>query len=164
MGTMPFDHRQFRDVMGSFATGVAVATAVDGQGRPAGVTVSSFTSLSLDPPLILFCLEWTAETWPTFRDGEHFAVNILGEGQRALSSRFAAMRTDRWSGVEHRRGLYGCPLLPDTVGWIVCRKETVHEGGDHAIIVGRVEALDRDAARSPLLHFRGAYGRFLREE
>jgi flavin reductase (DIM6/NTAB) family NADH-FMN oxidoreductase RutF len=160
---MPFDHRQFRDVMGSFATGVAIATTVDGTGRPIGVTVSSFTSVSLDPPLILFCLEWAAESWAAFRDGEHFAVNILGEGQSALSSRFASVRVDRWAGVEHRPGLHGCPLLPDTVGWVVCRKETVHEGGDHAILVGRVEALERDPQRTPLLHFRGAYGRFERQ-
>ncbi len=130
---MPFDHRQFRDVMGSFATGVAVATTRDAAGRPVGVTVSSFTSLSLDPPLILFCLEWVAES-----------------------------RADRWAGIEAMDGLHGCPLLPGTVGWVSCRKETVHEGGDHAIIVGRVEALERDPARSPLLHFRGAYGRFER--
>ncbi|BBK32568.1 3-hydroxy-9,10-secoandrosta-1,3,5(10)-triene-9,17-dione monooxygenase reductase component [Stella humosa] len=157
---MPFDHRQFRDVMGSFATGVAVATARDAAGRPAGVTVSSFTSVSLDPPLILFCLEWVAETWPAFRDGTHFAVNILAEGQAATSSRFASVRLDRWAGVEYREGLHGCPLLTDSVGWVVCRKETVHEGGDHAIIVGRVEALESDPTRAPLLHFRGAYGRF----
>ncbi|BBK41930.1 nitrilotriacetate monooxygenase [Allostella vacuolata] len=159
---MPFDHRQFRDVMGSFATGVAVATTRDAAGRPVGVTVSSFTSLSLDPPLILFCLEWVAESWAAFRDGEFFAINILGEDQAALSSRFASVRADRWAGIEAMDGLHGCPLLPGTVGWVSCRKETVHEGGDHAIIVGRVEALERDPARSPLLHFRGAYGRFER--
>lgn len=159
---MPLDQRQFRDVMGSFATGVAVVTTRHATGQPAGVTVSSFTSVSLDPPLILFCLEWTAETWPAFRDAGFFAVNILAEGQAALSSRFATMRIDRWAGIDHEPGPHGCPLLPGIVGWVVCRKHAVHEGGDHAILVGQVEMLECDAARSPLLHFRGAYGRFER--
>jgi 3-hydroxy-9,10-secoandrosta-1,3,5(10)-triene-9,17-dione monooxygenase reductase component len=159
---MPLDQRQFRDVMGSFATGVAVATARGDAGRPIGVTVSSFTSVSLDPPLILFCLEWSAETWPAFRDAGFFAVNILAEDQTALSARFASVGTDRWAGIHHEAGPHDCPLLPGTVGWVVCRKHAVHEGGDHAIVVGRVEVLECDAARSPLLHFRGAYGRFAR--
>ncbi|MCC7274599.1 MAG: flavin reductase family protein [Alphaproteobacteria bacterium] len=157
---MPLDQRLFRNVMGSFATGVAVATARDARGRPAGVTVSSFTSVSLEPPLVLFCLEWSAETWPAFRDGDHFAINILAEDQAALSVRFATMGIDRWVGVPHDAGPDGCPLLAGTLGWVVCRKEMVREGGDHAIIVGRVERLECDPGRSPLLHFRGAYGRF----
>ncbi len=159
---MPLDQRQFRDVMGSFATGVAVVTTRDAAGRPAGVTVSSFTSVSLDPPLILFCLEWTAETWPAIRDAAFFAVNILAEDQAALSSRFASMHVDRWAGISPDPGPHDCPLLPGTVGWVVCRKHAIHEGGDHAIVVGHVERLECDAARSPLLHFRGAYGRFAR--
>ncbi|MGE0717663.1 MAG: flavin reductase family protein [Alphaproteobacteria bacterium] len=157
---MPVDPRAFRNVMGSFATGVAVATTRTAAGRPVGVTVSSFTSLSLDPPLVLFCLEWSAETWPAFRDHSHFAVNMLAEDQAGLSARFASVGIDRWGGVAHESGPDGCPLLPGIVGWVVCRRQTVHEGGDHAIIVGRAERLERDPGRAPLLHFRGTYGRF----
>ncbi|MGE0725283.1 MAG: flavin reductase family protein [Alphaproteobacteria bacterium] len=157
---MPLDADRFRDVMGCFATGVAVVTTRDGAGAPVGVTISSFASLSLDPPLVLFCLEWSADCWPAFAAADHFTVNFLAADQAGLSVRFSSLAPDRWSGVAHRPGAAGGPVIVGALGWVACRKEAVHSGGDHAIVVGRVEDLDRDPDRQPLLHFRGRYGAF----
>ena len=146
--------------MGCFATGVAVVTTCDPANAPVGVTISSFTSLSLEPPLVLFCLEWTADCWPSFAQAAVFTVNILAHDQAALSARFSALDPDRWAGVAHRPGPGGAPLIDGALGWVACRKEAVHSGGDHAIVVGRVEDLERDPGKQPLLHFRGQYGGF----
>ncbi len=154
-----FDSRQFRNVLGQFATGVTVVTTNAPDGTPLGVTVNSFTSVSLDPPLVLFCLERDAFCCPAFERSTHFAVNILGSGQRALSDRFAEPgtdKTDKWSDLEIRIGDHGCPLLPGTLGALECERHAMHDGGDHIILIGRVLSLDANSG-SPLVYFRGAY-------
>lgn len=151
-----FDSRQFRNVLGRFATGVTVVTTAAADGTPLGVTVNSFTSVSLDPPLVLFCLERDAFCRPAFERASHFAVNILGSGQRALSDRFAEPSQDKWNDLEFRTGDHGCPLLPGTLGALECERHAMHDGGDHVILIGRVVSLDANSG-SPLVYFRGAY-------
>jgi len=148
---------EFRRTLGTFPTGVTVCTTTDAAGAPVGVTVSSFTSVSLDPPLILFCLGREAEVTPTFLGGRAFAVNILSAEQQALSERFAFEPADaRWQGVGFTLDDAGCPILDGCLASLVCRLEATHDGGDHHILVGRVLRLSwRDG--QPLVYVRGSY-------
>jgi 3-hydroxy-9,10-secoandrosta-1,3,5(10)-triene-9,17-dione monooxygenase reductase component len=152
------DDKQFRSVLGHFATGVTIITAMDGE-EPVGMAANSFTSLSLDPPLILFCVAHTSSTWPRIEAAGTFAVNILGEGHEELSNLFAQKGADRFSATPWRVGVSGAPVLEEAIAYLDCRFEAEHPGGDHKIIVGRVLDLDvREGAR-PLLFFRGGYQR-----
>jgi 3-hydroxy-9,10-secoandrosta-1,3,5(10)-triene-9,17-dione monooxygenase reductase component len=152
------DDKRFRDVLGHFATGVTIVTAVD-DGEPVGLAANSFTSLSLDPPLVLFCVSHTSTTWPRIETAGTFAVNILGEGHEALSTLFATPGADRFSNTRWRRGVSGAPVLEDAIAYVDCRFEADYPGGDHKIVVGRVLDLDvREGAR-PLLFYRGGYQR-----
>lgn len=153
---MSIDERSFRKALGCFPTGVAVITAVDDSGRPVGVTVSAFSSLSLNPPLVLFCLDRHTRDLDAFRTG-HFAVNVLRETQREVSIRFASRRDDKFADLDTRPGLGNVPLLPDTLATLECAVENVVEGGDHFIFIGRVERLEHQAGGQPLVYFRGAY-------
>lgn len=150
------DSREFRDALGRFATGVAVVTTCAPDRSPVGITVNSFTSVSLEPPLVLFCIDRSALSCAVFESASHFAVNILTACQRALSDRFAATSNDKWTGVAYHVGSDGCPLLSDTLGQMVCKSHAVYDGGDHAIVVG--EVLSAAASRGdPLLYYRGSY-------
>lgn len=154
---MGFDARDFRHALGRFATGIMVVTGLGPDGRPVGVTVNAFSSVSLDPPLVLFCLGRQASTYGALAQGERFAVNILAEGQRTLSDLFAGKGEDKFAGIDYQAGLGGCPLLTGALGWLECRREATHDGGDHGIVVGRVERLMGEGDGLPLLYFRGGY-------
>jgi 3-hydroxy-9,10-secoandrosta-1,3,5(10)-triene-9,17-dione monooxygenase reductase component len=152
------DQAAFRTVLGHFATGITVITAVH-DGQPVGLAANSFTSVSLDPPLILFCAAKSSSTWPSIRDAGHFCVNILADDQEEVSRVFATKGADRFAGIGYRTGTTGAPLLHDVLAWLDCTIEAVHEAGDHLIVVGRVHELDVQREGRPLLFYRGGYGR-----
>jgi len=146
----------FRSAMGRFASGITVVTTRDATGRDHGLTVSAFCSLSLDPPLVLVCIDHDASMHPVLQEATHFAINILAIGQESLARRFAAPETDRFDGIGYQRGPTGAPLLDDVLGTLECRKTAALPGGDHTIFVGSVEhAATGDS--SPLLYYRGGY-------
>ncbi|MFC6856443.1 flavin reductase family protein [Marivibrio halodurans] len=152
----------FKAACGRYATGVAVVTTLGADGHKEGLTVNSFTSVSLDPPLVLFCLDRKAGSFHGFTEAGRFAVNVLGEDQAELSTHFAmAGVPDKFAGVRHRVDPDGLPLLDDVLARIVCEIEHRYDGGDHVILVGRVARIDLGRADGrPLTYFRGAYGRF----
>ena len=157
---MPIDKQEFRRVMGHFAAGVTIITTIGDDGKPYGLTATAFTSVSLDPPLVLVCVDKQAESHPHFHTSGVFAVNFLAAGQEELSRRFAVSGGDKFSGVQLRQGVTGAPVLTDVLGHLECRTTDVCEGGDHTIFIGQVESADARAGE-PLLYFRGAYGRWL---
>ena len=155
---MTLDPRELRDAFGCFATGITVITTVDAAGTPYGVTANSFTSLSLDPPLCLFCLDHKAMSFDAFHSSSHFAVNVLGEDQEGVSANFARSQPDKWNGVEYNTWKTGSPILPGCLANLECDTHAIHEGGDHVIVVGRVrEMVYREDDSRPLLFYRGRY-------
>ena len=151
------DPRVMRDVLGHFASGVTVVTAIGPEG-PIGFTCQSFSSLSLDPPLVALAPSRTSTTWPRLREAGRFCVNVLAEEQSELSQAFARSGTDKFAGVSWELSPYGCPMLEGVVAWIDSEVWAEYDGGDHTIVVARVLDLGADAARSPLLFHRGGYG------
>ena len=157
----------FRKVLGHFASGVTIITAWDADHRPTGLTASSFTSVSLHPPLILVCVSQKAQSYPAIRAAGRFAVNILSQGQEAASRRFATATggpgDDKFAGVEHRPGPLGLPVLADALAHLECTVVHAYPGGDHTIFVAQVETAEcrGDAGKEPLLYFRGKYSRLL---
>lgn len=156
---MPVDSSEFRAALSRFVSGVTVVTTRAASRQPVGVTISAFCSLSLDPPLILFCLERSAQCFESFVTAEGFTVNVLAEGQAALSAKFAAPLGDRWRDVSFAVGQAGMPVLPECAANLECRRHAVHDGGDHAIVVGEVLHV-QTTDRPPLVYFRGTYGAF----
>ena len=160
-----FSDRDFRDALGLFATGVVVITSAGNAGGNGdrsgylGATVSSFSSVSLDPPLILFSIGRQSKAFAAWQSVDAFAVNILSENQSAISTRFARALTDKWDGVNASTGLGGTPLLSDALAWIECRSYAKYDGGDHLIIVGEVLSLTArsGAGTRPLVFFGGKY-------
>ncbi len=160
--TMTLDPRALRDAFGAFATGVTVVTCIGPDGRPLGFTANSFSSVSLDPPLLLVCLSRNSANHAVFCAADRFAVNVLSEGQSDLSNTFARPAADRFAGVEWRPGNGGVPLLGGVSAWFDCAAHEVLDGGDHSILLGRVEACE--ATPMPGLGYvRGAYFTPLRE-
>ncbi len=155
---MGFDPKELRRVMGLFATGVTVITTRDRDGRLYGLTANAVTSLSLDPPLLLVCIDKKAESHPHFVDSKCFVVNILGEDQEHLSSRFAKSGGEKFTGVPHRLGRREAAILEGALAHIECSIVETHEGGDHVIHVGAVEHAEVRGGR-PLLFFQGRYRR-----
>ncbi|HMB75569.1 MAG TPA: CoA transferase [Kiloniellaceae bacterium] len=150
------EKRGLRDAFGTFATGVTVITTRQGDGTPRGFTANSFTSVSLDPPLLLVCLGKTAHSCDVFATAEAFAVNVLSESQTAVSGLFASRSADKFHQVEWREGAAGMPLLTESLSSFVCARERLVDAGDHLILIGRV--VDFSVAnRQPLGFFRGAY-------
>ncbi|MEJ0062164.1 MAG: flavin reductase family protein [Alphaproteobacteria bacterium] len=147
-------------MLGHFTTGITVATCRRKDGSPAGVTINSFTSVSLNPALILFCLGHATRVYGDFIAAEQFAISILAEPQEPLARHFSGPNADDWSriGVPAQSG-DGPPVLADSLGWLSCRRHAIHPGGDHAIIVGRVTALGQPHEADPLLYFRSQYRR-----
>lgn len=153
------DPRTLRDAMGCFATGITIVTALDNAGTPVGLTANSFTSVSLDPPLLLVCIANTAGTAPALRDAQHFGVNVLQIGQQPTSNRFAAKGEDRFADQPWAPGQTGVPLLGGSLVSFECQHESLHDAGDHFILVGRVVRAQFEPHRDPLLYFRGKYRR-----
>jgi 4-hydroxyphenylacetate 3-hydroxylase, reductase component len=149
------DPRELRRCLGQYATGVAVITAANGEKR-FGITSNSFTSLSLDPPLILWSIARTSRSFEFFRNAAHFAVNILAADQIDISRVFSSKTTDKFEGVRWKPGKNGSPVLDGIVASLECRQECLYEGGDHLIIVGRVEHFSVSAGDS-LLFAQGRY-------
>lgn len=154
---MSFDQRAFRDTLGCFATGVCVASATGRDGTSVGLTVNSFTSVSLDPPLVLFCLDNRSESLPLFLEAQGFGLSILAAEQKGLSNNFAkAPPALRWFDVPAFKGQGGAPLIDGALATLDCTRHAIHEGGDHTILVGRVLGFTNRAG-APLLYFRGGY-------
>jgi flavin reductase (DIM6/NTAB) family NADH-FMN oxidoreductase RutF len=153
------DARTLRDAMGCFATGITIITSRDGDGTPIGLTANSFTSLSLDPPLLLVCVANTAGSAPVLREAEHFAVNMLQVSQQATSNRFAGKGEDRFAATAWSEGETGMPLIDGALGAFECKRHAIHDGGDHFILVGEVVRAQFEPRRDPLLYFRGKYRR-----
>lgn len=156
------DSAAFRAVLGHFATGITIITAMDGD-EPVGLAANSFTSVSLDPPLVLFCAAKTSSTWPRIQRAGHFTVNVLDEHQEQLCQLFATPGADRFGQTSWRIGTQG-PVLDDVHAFLDCTLEAEHDAGDHVIVVGRVVDLGLQADAGPLLFYQGRYGRLLGSE
>jgi flavin reductase (DIM6/NTAB) family NADH-FMN oxidoreductase RutF len=152
------DPEQFRRTLGSLAAGVCVATTRTAEGQPVGVTVSSFTGVSLVPPLVLFCLDRGSLSHAAFTGAGHWAVNLLAAGQEDASHRFA-FGPDPFACIGWTPGLHGVPLLHGTLAAVECEAHACHDGGDHSILVGTVRRA-RVQPGAPLLYWRGQYGAF----
>jgi 3-hydroxy-9,10-secoandrosta-1,3,5(10)-triene-9,17-dione monooxygenase reductase component len=147
---------QFRNALGAFATGVTIVTTVDDAGAPVGVTASSFNSVSLDPPLVLWSLAKSAQSRDAFCSSGHFAIHVLADSQEAASNRFACSGEDKFAGIAWLPGLLGSPVFDEYAAVFQCQTRYTYEGGDHVILVGEVVAFERrDAA--PLLFHSGRY-------
>lgn len=155
------DPARFRQVLGQYPTGVVVVTALDAAGEPIGMTVGSFTSVSLDPPLVAFLPDRNSSSWRALREsGGRFCVNVLDADQEDVCRAIAMRKSDKFAGIGWRPSPVGLPVVDGAVAWIECDTEQVHEAGDHHIVVGRVLDLDLGDGDSPLLFFRGGYGSF----
>ena len=157
MSQNPNDNRALRNALGRFATGIAVVTAIDPDGHPIGLTVNSFSAVSLNPPLVLWCLDNGSHNLEAFRRASHHAITILAADQQDLSNRFATWPTDRFAGLPWQPGLGGAPLLPGACASFEVANETAHLAGDHTVFIGRVERFTEAPDRAPLLYFGGGY-------
>lgn len=155
------DPALFRSVLGRFASGVTVVTARDAEGADHGMTVSAFCSLSLDPTLVLVCVERSTVMHRVLGEATHFAVNMLAAGQESVSRRFAEHMEDRFDGIGYTRGITGLVLLEGILAFVECRLTARHSGGDHTMFVGEVIAAEAFAER-PLLYYRGGYAQLER--
>jgi flavin reductase (DIM6/NTAB) family NADH-FMN oxidoreductase RutF len=155
---MSLDAKELRNMLGRFATGVTVITTRDKGGQKHGITANAFTSVSLDPPLVLVCIDRNAQCYPCFEKSKVFAVNILSHEQEAISRRFATKGIDKFEGISWRAGPSGVPLIEGAVGHVECRIVERYEGGDHTIYLAEVVtgSVSND---EPLLFFRGKYHR-----
>ncbi len=153
------DAMDLRRALGTFATGVTVVTTRDTGGMPRGFTANSFTSVSLDPPLILVCLAKSAASCPVFQSARDFAVNILSEDQKAVSATFSSRTEDRFAAVDWSTRATGCPIFEGVASWLDCRMHEIVDAGDHLILIGRIVDYDYAASR-PLGYCRGAYVSF----
>jgi flavin reductase (DIM6/NTAB) family NADH-FMN oxidoreductase RutF len=151
------DARAFRRALGQFATGVAVITAQAADGSAIGLTMSSFNSVSIDPPLILFSIDRQAFSLPAMTEAKGYAVNILGRDQEHLSNQFARALGDKWTAVEHTLGHMSAPLIAGALAHFECVPYAQYDGGDHVIFVGQVMRFSAHPAKEPLIFFRGAH-------
>lgn len=160
MSQSPITHeeftRAFRDALGMFATGIAVVATRAPNGHPIGLTVNSFNSVSLDPPLIVWSMARHLANRPVFEACEYYSVNVLSAEQQDLSQRFASRSDDKFAGLDFDEGLYGVPLLRDCCARFECRNTTRHDGGDHLVFLSEVVRFDREP-RAPLIYYSGAY-------
>lgn len=163
MSQPPITHeeftRAFRDSLGMFATGITVVATRAPDGEPIGLTVNSFNSVSLDPPLIVWSLASNLPCVPIFEACEYYSVNVLAADQQDLSNLFASRSDDKFRGIEVDTGLYGVPLLPRCCARFECRNVARHMGGDHIVFISEVVRFDRDEDRPPLLYWGGSYRR-----
>ena len=154
------DPQRFRRILGHYPTGVTVVTAIGEDGQPEGMVVGSFTSVSLDPPLVAFLPASNSGSWARLRRAGRFCVNILGADHEQLCRQFAARSGDKYAGVSWTPAPTGSPIIDGAVAWIDCETETIHTAGDHDIVIGRVLELDSADEGLPLLFFQGGYGSF----
>ena len=159
MSSTTLDSRAFRNALGRFATGVAIVTALDADGHPVGLTVNSFSAVSLEPPLVLWCLDNRSHNLAAFSRASHHAINILAADQEELSNRFATWPADRFAGLDWHPGVGGAPVLPSCCAVFEVANETAHAAGDHTIFIGRVERFAEQARPAPLLFHAGRYAR-----
>ena len=163
---MPIDPDIFRQVMSQFATGITIVTTAAGE-EIHGLTVNSFCSVSLDPPLVLVCIDKNAQSHDLIAQGKNFAVNILLATQERLARRFAANNLPaggRFAGIELRTEITGAPVFQESMGWLDCKLLASYPGGDHTIYVGEVVALGKGQGQTPLLYFSSAYHQFEAEK
>jgi 3-hydroxy-9,10-secoandrosta-1,3,5(10)-triene-9,17-dione monooxygenase reductase component len=150
------DTRSFRQCLGKFATGVTVVTCCDKDGKPCGITANSFSSVSLDPPLVLWNIAKVSSSLDAYLGAEHFAINVLSAKQQDVSAHFARSDHTLFNGIEYSMSKDGVPILPDTVAAFECRTHEIHDCGDHFIIVGEVTAYT-STGMDPLVFYGGRY-------
>jgi flavin reductase (DIM6/NTAB) family NADH-FMN oxidoreductase RutF len=151
------DIAELRQTLGSYATGVTVVTTLDSEGEPKGFTANSFTSVSLDPPLVLVCIGKGAACYPAFTSTAQFGVNILCQDQDHVSSRFASRSADKFADIAWVSRITGSPVFPDSVAWLDCQLHDRLEAGDHLILIGRVLSFGYSPEKQPLGYHRGSY-------
>jgi 4-hydroxyphenylacetate 3-hydroxylase, reductase component len=151
--------KRFRNALGAFATGVTIVTTKAANGHLIGTTASSFNSVSLDPPLVLWSLANTAMSFKTYMSAEYFAVNVLKDDAEEMALRFAKSGTDKWRDVPHHTGITGSPILDNALAVFECRKRHAYDGGDHVIFVGEVLNFTERQAGKPLLYWGGDFYR-----
>jgi 3-hydroxy-9,10-secoandrosta-1,3,5(10)-triene-9,17-dione monooxygenase reductase component len=156
--TLPPDPATYRTVLGHFATGVALITAHDGE--PVGMACNSFTSVSLEPPLVLFCAAKSSSTWPRIERAGKWAANFLAEDGEEVCRLFAQKGADRFAHVAFTIGRSGAPILDRALAFVDCETVAEHDAGDHVIVVGEVLELGYVSEGKPLLFYRGGYGRY----
>jgi 3-hydroxy-9,10-secoandrosta-1,3,5(10)-triene-9,17-dione monooxygenase reductase component len=156
----PSDPQWFRTVLGHYPTGVCVVSAVGSDGVPIGMTVGSFSSASLSPPLVSFLPDRSSSTWPKIAAVRRFCVNVLAHDQEAVCRRFASKAPDKFAGLAHSLSAAGMPILDGVVAWIDCDLHATYEAGDHLIVLGHVHSMAVTRPVAPLLFFRGGYGQF----
>jgi flavin reductase (DIM6/NTAB) family NADH-FMN oxidoreductase RutF len=153
---MPIDKNELRRVMGHFATGVTVITTISKDGRPFGLTANAFTSVSLEPPLLLISVDKKAESYACFEESRVFTINILADDQEALSRKFAVSGGNKFEGVAFHSGANGVPILEGTLAYIECKLYASYDGGDHTLYLGEIEQTESREGK-PLLFYRGGY-------
>ena len=163
MTTAQTDTRALRNALGRFATGVAIVTAIDPDGQPIGLTVNSFSAVSLDPALVLWCLDNGSHSLEAFRRASHHAINILAAEQMDLSNRFATWPVDRFAGLPWQAGLGGAPVFPGCCAVFEVANQSQVAGGDHTIFIGQVERYTDNPTPAPLLFHAGQYAKLARD-
>jgi flavin reductase (DIM6/NTAB) family NADH-FMN oxidoreductase RutF len=153
---MPIERNELRRVMGHFATGVTIITTVSKDGVPFGLTANAFTSVSLDPPLLLISVDKKAESFPHFEESKVFTVNVLSEEQEGLSRKFAVSGGDKFQGVAYHTGANGVPILDGMLAYLECKLYAAYDGGDHTLFLGEIEQAETREVK-PLLFYRGGY-------
>ncbi|SFD43398.1 NADH-FMN oxidoreductase RutF, flavin reductase (DIM6/NTAB) family [Lentibacillus persicus] len=151
------DPRAFRNVVGNFSTGVTVITTKNEVGNPIGFTANSFTSLSLDPKLVLFNIDKNSSNYDVFMNTNYFAINVLASDQTGISKQFSTRGIDRFEGVAYFEDTSGSPILPETIAYLDCKVSTHYEGGDHIIVIGEVLSGEANPNKEPLIFFKGKY-------
>ena len=155
-----FNDTTFRAVLGHYPTGVALVTAIGSDGSPVGMIVGSFTSVSMDPPLVAYLPTTGSRIFAKLREAETFCINVLSAQQEVTCRKFASRAEDKWDGVAWELSPGGAPIIEGVLAWIECTTDSITEAGDHYLVVGRVRCLDIHRPATPLLFFQGAYGRF----
>ncbi len=156
---MGFLEEDFKNCMGCFASGVTVVSVLDDDGNPHGLTVSSFTSLSLSPPLVTFNIDKLCYNYQLLSKAEHFTVNILHEDQIEISRQFASTYKKKFKNIKYILGETKTPILEGVIAYIECESEHIYDGGDHSIFVGRVVNLNNEEGGQPLLYYKGKYSK-----
>ncbi|PBC47901.1 monooxygenase [Rhodococcus sp. ACS1] len=154
------DPQLFRNILGHFPTGVVAVTAIGADGRPVGMAVGSFTSVSLEPPLVAFLPDKSSTTFPKILAAQRFCANVLGDDQQHVCRSLSRKGDDKFADVDWTPTPSGTPRILGSLAWIDCEVDAVHHAGDHYIVVGRVHHLELDTPESPLIFFQGGYGGF----